>query len=77
MLERCVTQFGPESRSQGSGLCVVGRRWVGEMSSRVAGCARHLEKSALSFMNRSIHRLPYWQVNIPAFGASSLKERSS
>jgi hypothetical protein len=54
-----------------------GGGWVAEISGRVAGCADPLEKSAASSMNTNIHRLPYWQVNIRAFGASLLRERSS
>jgi len=42
----------------------------------ITECAHRLEKSDASFMNTSIHRLPYWQANLRAFGASSLRERS-
>src|SRR5215212_58160 len=33
--------------------------WVAEIRGRVAGCAHHLEKSALGLTDTSIHRLPY------------------
>ena len=45
--------------------------WVAEMDGCIAERAHHLEKSAASFIDTSIHRLSYWQVNLRAFGASS------
>ena len=51
--------------------------WVAEIGGRVAGRAHPAEKSDANFMNTSIHRLSYSQVNIRKVGASSLKERSS
>jgi hypothetical protein len=53
--------------------CVAGQGWVVGMGDCIAGCAHSLEKSATSFMNASIHRLFYWQVNLREFGASSLR----
>jgi hypothetical protein len=51
--------------------------WVGKSKGSILQPAHPLEKSDASFMNTSIHRLSYWQVNIRKVGASSLKERSS
>ena len=56
--------------------CIAGCGWVAGMRGCIPRCAHSLEKSDASFMNTSIHRLPYWQVNLRAFGASSLRERS-
>jgi hypothetical protein len=55
------------------------RRW-GRIIRNVWTIMRsaHLrEKSAADFMNTSIHRLSYRQVNLRKLGASSLRERSS
>jgi hypothetical protein len=51
--------------------------YTSDMAARVAGRAHPAEKSDANFMNTSIHRLSYSQVNIRKVGASSLKERSS
>jgi hypothetical protein len=54
-------------------FCIAGWGWVAEIGGRIAGSAHPLEKTATSFMNASIHRLFYWQVNLREFGASSLR----
>jgi hypothetical protein len=75
---RLVMLFGPEPWQWDSGsVALGGGGWVVELGGRTAGCTHRLEKSDASFMNTSIHRLSYWQVNIRKVGASSLKERSS
>jgi hypothetical protein len=72
---RCVILFGPESQWRSSGFLVLG---VGRRNGRLHyWVCTPLRKIRAGFMEASIHRLPYWQVNIRAFGASSLKERSS
>jgi len=47
--------------------------WVVEKDGCVAGWAHPLGKSAHLFGDTSIHRLPYWQVNLHEVGASSLR----
>jgi hypothetical protein len=51
--------------------------WVSRNAVLIAENAHPAEKSTPSFRDASIHRLPYWQVNLRAFGASLLRERSS
>jgi len=45
---------------------------VSRNAGPVTESAYPTEKSAANFMDTSIHRLPYWQVNLREFGASLL-----
>ena len=72
-----MIHIGPEPHCQGSGSFTL-RGGGGSRKLAVALLgAHHLEKSAPSFMNTSILRLAYWQMNLREFGASSLRKRSS
>jgi hypothetical protein len=58
-------------------FCVGRWGWVRRNADLISESAHPPEKSERSFMNPSIHRLSYCQVNLREVGASSRRERSS
>ena len=74
--------MNPDYRSRASvylpeSMCEAKGGWVAKSKWLIAISTHHLEKSAPGFVDTSIDRLFYWQLNLRESGAARLRNRSS